>query len=132
MPEIMKQVAAKTDLPADVKGQAEAFDEEITAVGARLVPAGGGRGGRGGGGGGGGTPSPVARAGQAKNGLMGGMWPTQATMDAYREAKAGVPGTITESTALLAKARALSAALAKHGIKLDVPVSARSQTESVR
>jgi hypothetical protein len=130
MPEVMKQVAAKADLPADVKGQAEAFDKEATEMAAKLVPAGGGRGR--GGRGGGGTPGPIARAGQAKNGMMGGMWPTQATLDAYTEARTGVPGAIAEANALLTKARALSAALAKHGIKLDVPAPARSQTESMR
>jgi hypothetical protein len=131
MPEVMKQVAAKTDLPADVKGQAEAFDKEITAMAARLVPAGGGRGRRGARGGGG-TSSPIARAAQAKNAMMGGMWPTQATMTAYTEAKAGVPGAITEAQAMLVKARALSTALATHGIALNMPSAVRSQTESVR
>jgi hypothetical protein len=53
-------------------------------------------------------------------------------LDAYTEARAGVPGAIAEANALLTKARALSAALAKHGIKLDVPAPARSQTESMR
>jgi photosystem II stability/assembly factor-like uncharacterized protein len=118
MPEVMKQVAAKTDLPADVKAQAEAFNKELTALMTSLVPQGGGRGGRGGGGG---TPSPIARAAQAKNGLMSGMWPTQATMNAYNEAKSGVPGALTEAAGMLKKAQALSAALAKHGITLTVP-----------
>jgi hypothetical protein len=131
MAEVMKQISAKTDLPADVKGRAEAFDKEITAMTTRIVPAGGGRGGRGGGGRGG-TPSPTARLVQAKNGMMGGMWPTQATMSGYSEAKTGVPGAITEANALMTTARALSAALAKHGIKLDVPAPARTTTESVR
>jgi hypothetical protein len=119
MPEVMKQVAAKTDLPADVKTQAEAFDKELTALVTKMVPQGGGRGGRGGGGGN--EPSAMARAAQAKNGLMGGMWPTKATLDAYSEAKTGVPGAITETSAMLAKAQALGATLAKHGITLNVP-----------
>jgi hypothetical protein len=119
LPDVMKQVASKTDLPADVKAQADAFNKELTDLAARLVPAGGGRGGRGGGGGT--PPSPIARAAQAKNGMMGGMSPTQATMDAYTEAKAGVPTAISEANAMVTKAQAVSAALAKHGITLTVP-----------
>ncbi len=42
MPEVMKQVAAKTDLPADLKTQAEAFDKELTAVATKLIPPAGG------------------------------------------------------------------------------------------
>jgi hypothetical protein len=53
-------------------------------------------------------------------------------MSGYSEAKSGVPGAITEANALMTTARALSAALAKHGIKLDVPAPARTTTESVR
>jgi hypothetical protein len=120
MPEVMKQVAAKTDLPAEVKTQAESFDKELTALMTKLVPQGGGRGGRGGGNA---EPSPMARAAQAKNGLMGGMWPTRATTDAYTEAKAGIPGAITEANAAVAKAQTLSASLAKHGITLNVPAA---------
>jgi photosystem II stability/assembly factor-like uncharacterized protein len=126
LPEVMKQVAGKTDLPADVKAQAEAFNKELTALATRLVPAGGG--GRGGRGGGGGTPpSPIARAAQAKNGMMGGMWPTKATMDAYSEAKAGVPGAISEANAMVARAQTVSAALAKHGITLTVAPKSGTQ-----
>jgi hypothetical protein len=122
LPEVMKQVASKTDLPADVKTQVEAFNKDFTDLATRLVPAGGGgRGGGGRGGGGGGTPSPIARAAQAKNGMMGGLWPTQATIEAYNEAKAGVPTAISEANAMVTKAQAVSAALAKHGITLTVP-----------
>ena len=78
-----------------------------------------GRGGRGGGG----TPSPIARAAQAKNGMMGGMWPTQTTMNAYNEAKSGFPGAVKQINDMLKKAQALSAALSKHGITLNVPAS---------
>ncbi|HEY0874745.1 MAG TPA: hypothetical protein VGD94_14830 [Vicinamibacterales bacterium] len=122
LPEVMKQVGSKSDLPADVKTQAESFNKEFTELANKIAPQGGGRG-RGGFGGGGGTPSPVARMAQAKNGMMGGMWPTQMTMDAYNEAKSGVPAAITEANTMIAKAEALSAALAKHGIKLDVPAA---------
>jgi hypothetical protein len=118
MPDVMKQVASKSDLPADVKTQAEAFQKELTEMMTSLVPQGGrGRGGRGGGG----TPSPIARAAQAKNGMMGGMWPTQVTMNAYNEAKSGFPGAVKQVNDMLKKAQALSAALSKHGITLNVP-----------
>jgi hypothetical protein len=121
LPEVMKQVAAKTDLPADVKTQAEAFNKEFTALATRLVPqGGGGRGGGGGGRGGAAEPSPIARANQAKSGMMVGMWPTQATMAAYNEAKSGLPAAINEATAMVTRAQALSGALAKHGITLTV------------
>jgi hypothetical protein len=52
---------------------------------------------------------------------MGGMWPTQATLNAFNEAKTGVPAAITEANAAVARAQAVSAALAKHGITLNVP-----------
>jgi hypothetical protein len=137
LPEVMKQVASKTDLPPDVKAQAEAFNKDFTALAEKVVPQGGfgGRGGGGGGGGGrggGGAPSPIARAAQAKNGLMGGMWPTQATISAYNEAKTGVPTAISEAEAILTRAQALSAALAKHGITLTVPPPPKAGTEALR
>jgi hypothetical protein len=131
LPEVMKQVASKSDLPPDVKAQAETFNKEFTTLAAKLVvPGGGGRGG--GRGGGGGEPGPMARAAQAKNGMMGGMWPTKSTMDAYAEAKTGVPAAMTEADAMLTRAQALSAALAKHGITLTVPPPARAGTSELR
>jgi hypothetical protein len=63
---------------------------------------------------------------------MGGMWPTKATFDAYDEAKKGVPAAMTEATALITKAQALSTALAKHNITLTVPPPAKPGTESQR
>jgi photosystem II stability/assembly factor-like uncharacterized protein len=131
LPEVMKQVAAKPDLPADVKAQVEAFDKELTALVTALAPQGGGRGGRGGGGGTG-EPSAMAKAAQAKNGVMGGMWPTQSTLAAYNDAKTGVPAAISEANGMVTKARALSGALAKHGITLTVAPPARPATDSVR
>jgi len=131
MAEVMKQVAAKSDLPTDVKAQAEAVDKELTALVTKLVPPGGGRGGRGGGGEAG-TPSLMARAAQAKNGLMAGMGPTQATMTAYSDAKTGVPAAITEANAMTSKLQALSAALAKHGITLTVASPPKSGTDGAR
>jgi len=117
MPEVMKQIAAKSDLPADVKTQAEAFNKELTAVSAKLLPPAGGRGG---GGGRGADPTPIGKATAAKNGMMGGMWPTALTMTAYNEAKTEVPAAISEANTVLTKAQALSTALARHSITLTV------------
>jgi len=63
--------------------------------------------------------TPVAKAGQAKNGLMGGMWPTEQTMHAYADAKAQVPKAIAEANAAFARAAALSTSLAKFNVALS-------------
>jgi len=97
-------------------------------VSARLIPPAGGRGG-GGGGRGGGDTTPIGKAATAKNGMMGGMWPTAATLTAYNEAKTGIPAAISEGTAVVAKAQALSAALAKHSITLTVTPPAKPATQ---
>lgn len=117
-----------------MKSQFESFEKELTALQTKLVPqAAGGRGGGGGGGGrGGADPSPIGRLGQAKNGMMGGMWPTKTTMDAYDEAKKAVPTAITEATALITKAQALSTALAKHSITLTVPPPPKVGTDGLK
>ena len=109
-----KAIAARSDVPADVKAQFEAFSKELAAVMPKFITPGGG------GGRGGGPPSPnvLTRIGQAKGGLMGGMMPTEATMKAYADAKTMTPAAIAEANAVLAKAPAVSAALAKHNIKL--------------
>ncbi|HVL67325.1 MAG TPA: hypothetical protein VM364_08685 [Vicinamibacterales bacterium] len=133
MEPVAKQVSEKADLPADVKAQFESFNKDVTALATRLIPAQGGRGfGGGGGRGGAPEPSPIARAAQAKNGLMGGMWPTQATFNAYNEAKTGVPAAIGEMQSMLGRAQALSAALARHGITLTVPATAKIGTSELR
>jgi len=94
-----------------------------------LVPrlAAGGAGARGGGGGGGApggagaAASPAARVTQPKNGLMGGMWPTEATMKAYEEARTAVPKAIGEANALFARAAALAKTLATFNLTLAAP-----------
>jgi hypothetical protein len=134
LPAIAKTVASRTDIPADVKASFEAFNKELTAAAQRFAAGagGGGRGGRGGGRGGGGDdqPNPIARIGAAKNGLMGGMYPTAQTMDAYTEAKAQAPKAIADGQTLVAKAVAMSAALAKHNITLKVPPRAGQSVTS--
>ncbi len=132
MSELAKEVASRQDIPADVKASFDAVNKAVASLAPRFAP-GGGRGGFGGGqaaaapaaqaGGRGGTPprSVVARVALAKNGLMGGMWPTEQTMRAYTESKAEVPKAIEEANALFAKAGALSTALAKYNLSLTAP-----------
>ena len=117
-----KELAGRSDVPADVKAQFEAFQKELAAVVPKLIAPAGGGGGFGGGGGGG-IPSPnvLARIGQAKTGFMGGMIPTEATVKAYADAKTMTPPAIAEANAVLARVPALSAALAKYNIKLEAP-----------
>jgi len=77
-----------------------------------------------GGGGRGGAPTgdqPLARAAQAKNGLMGGMPATEQTMKAYADAKAQMPKVAAEANALFAKAATLGPALAKYNLTLTAP-----------
>ena len=132
MPAVMKQVTDSTNVPADVKAQLEAFNKELSALSAKLTPPQGGRGGGGGGAGGrGGDPTPISRLAQAKNGVMGGMWPTQATMSAYTEAKTSVPAAVAEVDGVLSKGRTISAALAKHNVTLSIAAPV-SKTDSLK
>ena len=115
-----KELAGRADVPADVKAQFAAFKKELDAVMPKFItPGGGGRGGGGFGGGGAASPNVLTRIGQAKGGMMGGMIPSDATVRAYTEAKTMTPAAIAEANAVLAKATAVSAALAKHNIKLN-------------
>jgi hypothetical protein len=63
----------------------------------------------------------AARITQAKNGMMGGIWPTSMTTKAYDDAKAMAPKAMAEANAVIAKAAALSATLAKHKVTLAAP-----------
>ena len=145
--ELAKEIPGRSDVPADVKAQFDAISKQLAAVMPKVTAGGGfGRGGAGAGGAGGaagvpGTggapgaagaqagggrgaaqpPSVVARIGQAKNSLMGGMPPTQQAMKAYTESKVEFPKLVTEVNGMFTKAAALSAALAKYNVKLDVP-----------
>src|SRR5438876_5921331 len=82
---------------------------------------GGGRGGGGGGRGGAADVSVVAKIGQAKNGMTGGMWPTSITMKAYADAKAETPKALSDANALFARAATVSTSLTKYNLKLDAP-----------
>jgi hypothetical protein len=126
MPEITKTVEGRTDLPADVKSAVEAFNKELSAATTRFaaLTSGGGRGGGGAGGRGGtGPENPLARIGQAKQGLMAGMPPTEQTTRAYASAKAEAPKVYADAAALVTKARDLSATLANYNITLNVGVA---------
>jgi photosystem II stability/assembly factor-like uncharacterized protein len=118
MGELSKEVEGKSDLPADVKSMFDDVNKESAALAPKFAPPQGGRGGRGGGGA---ADSPLARASAAKAALMGSMWPTQATIQAYNDAKVQVPKLFAEANALFTKASALSGALAKHNMTLTVP-----------
>ena len=122
--ELSSEVSSRADVPADVKAQVEAMSKEAAALAPKLTaPAGFGRGGGGGGGGGrgGAQDTPIARATQAKNGLMGGMWPTEQTMKAYADAKTQLPKAIADANALFARASALSTSLARYNLALTPP-----------
>ena len=127
MTEIGKEMAGRSDIPADVKAAVEGFTKELAGVVPKFASGGGGRGGRGGA-----QPaaapgqappvvSVVGRITQAKGGMMGGMWPTAQTMDAYNEAKSLAPKAMAEANAVITKASALSATLAKHKLTLTAP-----------
>jgi photosystem II stability/assembly factor-like uncharacterized protein len=122
--QLSEEIATKTDVPADVKAAFESLKTEAAAMTPKL-PVGAGGGGRGGGGGGGGRgggdTSVVGRIAQAKNGMMGGLWPTSITMKAYNDAKTEAPKVLSDANALFAKAAAVSASLAKYNLKLEAP-----------
>jgi hypothetical protein len=63
----------------------------------------------------------TARITTAKNGMMGGMWPTSMTTKAYDDAKAMAPKVFAEANAVIAKAAALSTTLAKYKVTLAAP-----------
>jgi photosystem II stability/assembly factor-like uncharacterized protein len=118
--EIKKEIGSRDDVPADVKTAVDGLAKDLGAVVPKFAaPAGG----RGGGGGGAVTPpvSVAARITQAKNGMMGGMWPTALTLHAYDEAKAQAPKAMAEANAAIAKASALRGDLAKYKVTLEVP-----------
>ena len=112
-------VAAKSDVPADVKASLEALTKEVAGLAPRIATPAGGRGG--GGGGRGQNESLQAKLGQAKNGLTAGMSVADPTVRAYTEVKAQTPRAITDLNAAIAKAAALSTTLAKYNVTLTAP-----------
>ena len=97
----------------------DTLTKDVAALTPKLVAPAGGFG-RGGGGGRGGAPdTAIARAGQAKNGLMATLWPTEQTMKAYADAKSDLPKAIAEANAAFARGATLAASLAKFNVTLD-------------
>jgi photosystem II stability/assembly factor-like uncharacterized protein len=123
LPELSKEAQGKTDVPADLKTSIETLQKEVATLAPKLVLQGGGRGFGGGGGGRGGAANDnlAARLALAKNGLMGGMWPTETVMKAYADAKVDVPKAIAEANSLFARAATLGSALTKHSLTLTAP-----------
>jgi hypothetical protein len=136
----MEQAAEKlktaSNVPAAVKAQFDAVKKDLDAVRGKFgvpppppgVPGagGGGRGGGGGGGrGGGGAADPenlVARAGTVKDQIMG-IWETPSDYNTkrYSDLKLALPKAVSDANAVLIKAMALSQALKRHDITLNVP-----------
>jgi photosystem II stability/assembly factor-like uncharacterized protein len=114
--EIADAISKRTDVPADVKSQFESLQKDVTALAPRLSSPQGRGGGRGGD-----NPSVVARLGQAKNGLMGGMPVTEQTTRAYTEARTQTPKAIADLNAVIARASTVSTALARYNLTLTVP-----------
>jgi photosystem II stability/assembly factor-like uncharacterized protein len=125
--ELASQISGNAGIPADVKASFDQFGKDLAAIAAKFAQPAGGRGFGGGGGGAGagrggaGAESVMTQVAQAKNGLMGGMWPAEQTTKAYTEAKMKVPKAIADANALIAKAQALSTELAKYNVTLTVP-----------
>jgi photosystem II stability/assembly factor-like uncharacterized protein len=117
-------VAAKNDVPGDVKASLEALTKEVAGLAPRMAaPA--GRGG-GGGGGRGQNESLQAKLGQAKNGLTAGMSVADPTVRAYTEVKAQTPRAIADLNAAIAKAVTLSGTLARYNVTLTPPAPVKT------
>ena len=117
--ELTTTAAGRSDVPADVKGQLEAFKKELDGLAPRLTIPQGGRGG--GGGGRGNNDSLSGKVGQAKNGFMSGMVVGEQTLRAYTEVKSQAPKAIADLNAAITRATTLSATLAKYNLTLTVP-----------
>jgi hypothetical protein len=119
--ELSKEVAGKSDLPADVKTSFESLSKDVAAMTAKLTPP------QGGGFGGGGAAAaaarnhPIGRLGLAKIGLSGGMWPTEQIQRGYTDSKTQIPKLIADANALLSRAATLSSTLTTHNLTLAVP-----------
>jgi hypothetical protein len=114
--EIADAMSKRSDVPADVKSQFESLQKDVTALAPRLSLPQGRGGGRAAD-----SPSVVARIGQAKNGLMGGMPVTEQTTRAYTEARTQAPKAMADLNAIIARASTVSTALARYSLTLTVP-----------
>ncbi|HTK28730.1 MAG TPA: hypothetical protein VL309_04230 [Vicinamibacterales bacterium] len=116
----------RSDVPADVKASFEAFRKDLSALAPRLAPPAGRGGGRGN------TENLAARMTQTKGVLMGGMNPTQQVVHAESELKTELPKTVADVNALIQKAGALSASLAKYQLTLTVPAAVQAPPVAAR
>jgi hypothetical protein len=136
---IAKEIAGRSDIPADVRASVESFASDLGPVAARFAAPAGGRGGppspaaSAGQAGGGGAVMPqvslAARIAQAKNGTMGGLWPTAQTLGAYEEAKALSPKAFVEANGVIARASALSGVLMATAVVAYIPARAASRID---
>jgi photosystem II stability/assembly factor-like uncharacterized protein len=128
LPEVAKALASRPDVPTDVKSAFELLNKDVSAAVARFAALGAGGRGLGGGRGGQTDDNPLARVGQAKNGLMATMPVTEQTTRAYNEAKGQVPKVLADSKALIVRAREVSVSLARYNITLIVPTAGTKST----
>jgi photosystem II stability/assembly factor-like uncharacterized protein len=126
--ELATTMDGRSDIPADVKASFAAFHKDVTAMAPKLnAPAG-----RGGGGRGGATDNLLTQIGTTKNGLMGGMWPTEQTLHAYGESKATLAKDVADANALFARAAPLSQSLAKYSLTLAVPPAQKADAVAAK
>jgi hypothetical protein len=124
--EIVKEIAGRSDVPAGTKTAVDVYVKQVAVVAPKFTAPAFGRGGQGGGFG---PQAPsdyvVTKLSQAKNGLMGGMWPTELVLKAYRDAKKDVPEAIGELNAVFAKGAAVAKALEGSKIAFKIPEQVR-------
>ena len=131
MTEVGPKVKGMANVPDAVKAQLDAMTKEFDTVRVKFgvppapAPQGGGRGGGGGGFGGGAPANPadlVARAGAIKAQMMAFQdTPSDTLMKQYNDVKLALPRAVTEANTVLVKAMALSQALKKYDINVNVP-----------
>src|SRR6185312_9591648 len=129
---VKEKITASSSVPASVKTQFDALDKDLEIVRKKFgvplpAPNAGGRGGGGGRGGAQVDPENVyARATALKTGLMA-IWeaPSAASVRQYNEVKLGLPKATSDASALLSRAAAVSQALKKYDINLNVPAVSR-------
>jgi photosystem II stability/assembly factor-like uncharacterized protein len=115
--DVAQTMAAKSGLPAELKTSFDAFKKEVNDIAPKYATGGG----RGGFGRGNADQTVLGKLAQAKNALMGGMWPTAQTMKSFQEVKTETPKAIADANAMFAKAKTLSGDLAKYNVTLAAP-----------
>lgn len=114
LPGITSTLAGRSDVPASVTQQFEAFKKAFAAIAPKFARPSGGRFG------GGPSNNVLTNIARAKGGLMGGMMPTETTLSAYSKATTETPAAIAEAERVLQQAAAVAKALAAHGITLRI------------